>query len=186
MRCFVAIELEDALRKPLVRLLEERLPANRNVRWATPAQLHLTLKFIGEIEPEQVPEIQVALAGVGPTFAPFSIQLTEYGVFPNPARARVFWVGVRDAGEECGRLAAAIDAALAKVGIPAEERPFKPHITLGRLKNPAGTKILRDAAQRLPKPGSEQGFVKHFTLFESQLGKRGAVYRAVHSVALGD
>lgn len=186
MRLFVAIELDDALRKPLLRLLDERLPTNRNVRWVSPGQLHLTLKFIGELPSEKLPEVKAALEPVGPRFTPFSIRLTEYGVFPNPARARVFWVGVRDAGDDCGQIAKAVDEALATVDIPAEDRPFKPHITLGRAKTPAGTPILRDAAQRLAKPGSEQGFVSHFTLFESQLSKRGAVYRPVHSVAFGD
>lgn len=186
MRLFVAIELDAAVRKPLLRLLEERLPSNRNVRWASPAQLHLTLKFIGEVPAEQLPAIQAALEPVGPRCEPFSIQLTEYGVFPSPARARVFWVGVRDSGDRCGQLAKVVDDALAKIGLPAEDRPFKPHITLGRTKTPAGAAILRDAAQRLAQPGSEQGQVGHFTLFESQLGKRGAVYRPVHSVALGE
>lgn len=186
MRCFVAIELDDALRRPLVRLLEERLPSNRNVRWVTPTQLHLTLKFIGEIEDAQLPGIQAALAAAGPVIDPFSIRLTEYGVFPNPARARVFWVGVKDSESQTTRLAKAVDDVLVKVGIPGETRPFTPHITLGRTKSPAGARVLSDAARRLAKPDSEPGRVDHFTLFESTLSRGGAVYRAVHSVALGE
>jgi 2'-5' RNA ligase len=185
VRCFVAIELDDALRRPLVRLLEERLPGNRNVRWVTPAQLHLTLKFIGEIENADLPGIQAALETAGASIKPFSIRLTEYGVFPNPARARVLWVGVRDSDSLSTRLAEIIDAELAKIGIPAETRPFTPHITLGRTKSPAGARVLSDVSRRLAKPDSEPGQVDHFTLFESTLSRGGAVYRAVHSVALG-
>ena len=96
MRCFVAIELAPALHRPLVRLLREQLPRTREVRWCSEQQLHVTLKFLGDVLDEQVPAVCDAVAAASEFIKPFTLRLTDLGCFPSPRNPRVFWCGVDD------------------------------------------------------------------------------------------
>lgn len=184
MRCFVAIELSDDVKRPLLRLLDERLPRGRGVRWCSPQQLHLTLKFLGEVEQSQLTGVRRALDAASAQLPPFELTLATLGVFPQPERPRVFWVGVDDPAEGCGRWLAAADPLFAELGFASEQRAFTPHITLGRSKSPEGGKLMRSLLSSLPKPGSPTMTADHVVLFESRLRPSGAEYRPVHSAAL--
>src|SRR5439155_18576269 len=125
MRLFIAIDLDDAIRQKIVRFVEGVSGFAPDVRWMKPEALHLTLKFIGEFPDVKLEELKAALAGV--QSPAFDITFSSSGFFPTAKAARVFWVGVH-ADERLPKFAAAVDDAVAKLGIEREARAYTPHL----------------------------------------------------------
>ena len=181
-RVFLAIPLprEVAQRlRGLIAGLRDDLPT---VRWSRPETLHLTLRFFGDIDEESLEKIGKIMLSIGRLHAPFAVDLIGLGTFPAANRARVFWLGVRDRGE----LAALLDAferRLPDAGIPREQRPFFPHLTLGRHRGQglaAGELLARFGEMdcgRLP--------VTSLVLYESRLRPGGALHLPRYRVPLG-
>jgi 2'-5' RNA ligase len=182
MRLFVAIDLSEAQRQEAARaaaVLQHRLDAAnaaRAVRWTAAAQLHLTLRFIGEVEDELGARIAHALS---PPLAisPFSLALGSVGVFPGPGRPRVIWLGLAEGREGAAALHGAVEASLQTLGLAREERPFRGHVTLGRVREirQAQAAALREAMDRLtidPAPAT----LTNVTLYRSHLSPKGARY----------
>lgn len=185
MRGFVAVELSDAMKRPLVRILREELPRAKGVRWCTVEQLHVTLKFLGDVEDRVVPEVCRVLDEVSGELTPFSLRLGGIGCFPQARNPRVLWCGVEDEGRCCADWVERADPRLEALGFPAETRSFTPHITLGRSKSREGSAVMREILETLAGPPAESMEVEEITLFESLLLPRGAVYRPVHKAKLG-
>jgi RNA 2',3'-cyclic 3'-phosphodiesterase len=137
-------------------------------------ELHLTLAFLGEIEPDRVPGITGALARATASFAPFEISYAGGGTFPTSGRPRIAWAGVRDGAEELGRLRSQIATELARVGIVLEARPFLPHVTLLRVKRPYEADLARRLSAALHDLELARARVVEVTLFESLLKSSGA------------
>jgi RNA 2',3'-cyclic 3'-phosphodiesterase len=159
MRLFVAVELPEPVRAAVDRWIAS-LESIPGVRWNRDAS-HVTLRFLGETAPGLVPEMRAALADVSQTR--FSATVGSTGQFPERGRARVLWLGFADP-EPWRVLANAVDTAL---GIPADPRPFVPHLTIGRTKRP-----LRFPSELTEPPILAPFEVDHFTLFESTLGSK--------------
>lgn len=129
IRVFVAIAIDAAIRERVQRFVEGVSGFAPQARWVRPQSWHVTLKFIGEKVPETVEDIKRELAAIR---APqFPLAFRGYGVFPSAKAARVFWIGI-EAGPELSQLATAVDDATARLGIPREDHPFRPHLTLAR------------------------------------------------------
>ncbi len=170
IRLFVAIPLPEDLRQRLAGM-GAGVPG---ARWIAPEYLHLTLRFIGEVEETLMDDIDGALGRIR---APaFEVTFDEIGRFGTGRQPRIIWVGV----ERClplERLYARIEAALTGQGLEPERRNFKPHVTLARLKNASPARVGAFlAAHGLFRHGPVP--VDRFTLFSSRLGRKGAVYRA--------
>jgi 2'-5' RNA ligase len=176
MRTFVAIELDRALREPLVRLLREQLPRTRDVRWCTEQQLHLTLKFLGDVRDEQLAKVYDAVGQATRQVEPFTIRLAPLGCFPTPRSPRVLWCGIEDASRSCARWIELADPLFEALGFPRETRAFHPHITLGRSKNRDGGNVMRSVLDQLAPPPSRVMTVREVIVFESRLDPRGAQY----------
>jgi len=129
MRIFIGIDLDPEIRAGIARFLDGVRGFAPDVRWVRPESLHLTLKFIGEQKPDRVEAIQERLQGA--EGAAVEIRFAGYGFFPTAKAPRVFWIGI-DASPGLAELAANIEAAVAELGIPREDRPFSPHLTLAR------------------------------------------------------
>ncbi len=138
MRCFIAVELDTATRRPLVKLLRDEFPRTRDVRWCTERQLHVTLKFLGDVEPADIEPVCAVIRAASARVAPFEIGLETFGAFPDPRRPRVLWCGIRDETQGCRRWLELADPLLGDLGFAREDRAFSPHVTLGRAKSPAG------------------------------------------------
>jgi 2'-5' RNA ligase len=130
MRIFTGIPLSDGLRKKVLAELQPFRRAGAGVRWTAEPNIHLTLKFIGDVADTLVAPIAAALQAM-PAIARFSLRLRGFGKFPAGDELRVFWAGV-EASLELNALFAGIEDALAPLGIGRDTRPFKPHLTLGR------------------------------------------------------
>ena len=184
MRCFTAIELEPAVRAPLAKLVREKLPRNRDVRWCTEGQLHVTLKFLGEAPDRQIQAACAALEAASKGIAPFEIHIGNLGVFPAPHSPRVLWAGVDDPQRGCERWMAQAEPLFEELGIPREQRAFHPHLTLGRSKGAGGGRLMRQLLNDLQMPSVPTMIVREVVLFESCLAPTGAVYKAHHRAAL--
>lgn len=179
MRLFVALEIPSAVRKNLAALLNKLRELSAQPRWVRPEKLHVTLKFFGEVEPEKLGAIRVALASVH-SDAPVTVEFRGLGFFPNEKQPRVFWAGM-DASPNLKILAADIDGATEKLGIPRQEKPFSPHLTLARFQPPGLPEKLRSAIQEnlAREFGSLQ--TRQFHLIESKLKPSGAEYTTLES-----
>jgi 2'-5' RNA ligase len=185
MRLFVAIDLSDDQRKEAARAADvlqralEGAQAPRAIRWVAAPQLHLTLRFIGEVDEALGARHAEALAPPL-TVSSFPLALGEPGVFPGPGRPRVIWIGLADGIEGASASHDAIEERLRSRGLPEEERPFRAHLTLGRVREmrAAGATALREAMARL-RIDPAAATVTHATLYRSRLSPKGAQYDAL-------
>ncbi len=200
MRIFVGIDLDEEIRGKIGRFLEGVSGFAPEARWVRPESLHITLKFIGEQKQEQVEAITHRLRQVHGR--PVEIQVSGYGFFPTAKAPRVFWIGIQ-AGPALTELAAQIDAAVAELGIPREERPFSPHLTLaragGRSGDPKWRKgdgpnsvfaVLQKRLAAMGEPDSGTlGFGRmtadKFILYQSQLSPKGSKYTKLERFPMG-
>lgn len=170
MRLFVALELLESAKAALATCCS----GLKDVRWIQPSNMHLTLKFIGEVEAAQAEKIKQALGAV--RAAPFAFSLSGVGHFPPRGKPRVLWAGVK-APPALATLAGAVEAALIPFGLPRDEHAFSPHITLARLKYPPSAEALRGWLEGHADFKTEPLTVNGFVLFSSTLTSAGAVYR---------
>jgi 2'-5' RNA ligase len=190
IRSFVAVELPDEARDALADLQENlkyQVPP-KTVRWTRPASIHLTLQFLGEVAPGKVEAISDALRGACAGQPPFRLELKGLGVFPNPGRPRVVWVGVDEPSGALVALKKGVTQALAPLGFEAEKRAYTPHLTIGRAARHANRSDLADVGTLIT--GSEVGTlaevsVDHIRLMKSDLQPSGAVYTALAVVPFG-
>lgn len=181
MRCFVAIELGAAARRVLGGWLGQH-SHTRGVTWCRAEQLHITLKFLGEVSEARVADIAAALAAAARRASPFELRLSALGAFPARGRPRVLWCGVADAGGACAALAALVESACETLGFAPESRPFTAHVTLARARGPGGESALRELLEVEARTKSkvfadaEPFEVSRLVLFESRLAVGGARY----------
>jgi len=179
MRLFVALGLSREVGLGLAGLVDEFRLADATQRWVSPQNLHVTLKFMGEVDPDRLPCVTAALAGVRLP-EPVSLEFRGLGFFPNERRPSVIWVGI-EAGPALARLAREIDLAAASCGVAREARPFAPHLTLGRFSQARVPEPLRQQIAR-SKGRSFGGFAAgEFQLMESKLKSTGAEYTTLRS-----
>ena len=188
VRAFVAIEPGEAARAAL-EALRDRLAAaapRRAVRWVRPGQCHLTLRFLGNVPPDRMPELERRLTEAAAESAAFSLGLADPGAFPTAATPRVLWVGLRGDLEALTALARRVDAAAADLGDHREDREFHPHLTLGRVadRDARVARALSELLARTPPPPPADWPVREFKLFRSELRPEGAVYSVLGSFAL--
>jgi 2'-5' RNA ligase len=194
MRIFIALDIDDAIRLRIQRFLEGVSGFAPDARWVRPESLHVTLKFIGEKPNEIVEEIKRSLAGI--RSESFEIRFRGYGFFPTTKAARVFWVGI-ESGPQLVSLANAIDDSTSIVGMPKEDHPFAPHLTLARGGGRSGAPRWREgdvtnknfqhlqeklAALAVPEFGTMAAH--EFFLYQSQLSAGGSRYTKIASFAL--
>lgn len=185
MRCFVAIELCQDVRRKLADLQSWLGHWDRAVRWVRPESIHLTLKFLGEVPDGQIPAICQVVDEVAAVCDPFALTVQGTGCFPPRGPVRIAWVGV---DEPTGRLATCqrlCEDAFAKLGFARETRPFAPHLTLARIKDPRKARDLRDRLGTYVDFNAGTVDAEELVLFESQLSPEGARYVAVHRAGMG-
>jgi 2'-5' RNA ligase len=150
MRVFCAIDLPDNVRERLLQhiaRLRDEVPQTR-ASWSRD-NVHLTLKFLGEIPQSRVENLSQAASRSVAGLSPFEVFVEETGAFPQHGPPRVLWIGVTDASGELAELHARLEEECAKAGFAKEERPFHPHLTLARLRKPQGARTLASAHQEL-------------------------------------
>ena len=179
MRLFVALEISEEVRASIAALIRELKPLDSSWKWTRAENLHVTLKFLGEIPPEKLGGIKGVLSFVNCEW-PMPLKFRGLGFFPNERRPRVLWVGM-EAPKSLPALAATIEEGLAKVGMPQEEREFTPHLTLARSKDGKASEKLRSALESYSACRFGEMNVSVFHLIESKLKSTGAEYTTLES-----
>jgi 2'-5' RNA ligase len=178
VRTFIAIDLETGLKTALEGLIRALQKTRADVRWARTNGLHLTLKFLGEIDEEKSAAVKRVIGEVAGRHASFPLRLEGTGAFPGDQNPRVLWAGF---AADPGLLAFQdeLERELEREGFPREERDFHPHLTLGRVKGPGR---VREAMLELEKHRGEnfgEMTVRRVALFESRLRPDGPEYRVL-------
>ena len=194
MRIFVALDIDEVIRKRIQLFLDGVRGFAPDARWVRSESLHVTLKFIGNKPAVEVDAIREAVARIRADIV--DINFRGYGFFPTPTAARVFWLGV-DADSRLTLLARSVDDITATLGVPAEEHAFSPHLTLARRGGGSGTprrqnsdgsnQVFQRLQQRLgalPVPEFGTMTAREFFVYESQLGRGGSRYTKIGRVEL--
>jgi len=185
LRCFVALELPEGLRETIAAHFAREGRTLSGVRWVPAGNLHLTLKFLGELDAKRLPALEGALTEALLGHAPFSLALRGAGAFPSPERARVIWVGAGTGASEVSALAASVEAALTPLGFSPEERPFSPHLTVGRVKTPPRDRgALRELLDAVRDREWGEWVVSGAHLVRSELFPAGPIYSILHTATL--
>jgi RNA 2',3'-cyclic 3'-phosphodiesterase len=179
MRLFVAVELDQAARVAVAseQARLRRRAADAALTWVAPELMHLTLVFLGHVDDGCAAAIQQAIAAPVP-LCPFDLQLGGIGVFPEHGPPRVLWLGARAGAAQAAALQRIIAARVERVGIPAETRPFHPHLTLARWKERA-PRSVRARIVHAEAPPVASVHVNRATLFSSTLSNAGPSYTAM-------
>ena len=187
MRLFVALDIEEGIRKQIGSFMQQVRALAPDVRWVPPESLHVTLKFIGERPDAEVKRIEEALGLI--CHPGFQVCFRGCGFFPTPRAARVFWIGI-EAEAALASLAGGIESALGKLGIPEDKRAFSPHLTLARVGSGAPARQHGDGPNRRffglqqhlaqsPPPDFGTMTAREFFLYRSQLSSQGARYTRI-------
>jgi RNA 2',3'-cyclic 3'-phosphodiesterase len=183
LRTFVALLLPDRVRVGLAAVSAELRGQARGLTWVAPDNLHLTLRFLGEVDAAALERVRDAVAAAAAAVAPFSVYLGGLGGFPTGRAPRVLWASVATGGERVEALFAELEAALVARGIPGENRAFHPHVTLARARDPRGAKELLSVLGAGPAFGEVR--VEALHLIRSELSPRGARHSVLTAAPLG-
>jgi 2'-5' RNA ligase len=182
VRLFVALEIPSAVRENLTAFLDSLRGISKEPRWVRPENLHVTLKFLGEVEEAKVGAIRNTLEEMRCEQG-VKLNFRGLGFFPNGKRPRVFWAGI-EASANLKILAADIDGAMDKLGIPRDQRSFSPHLTLARFERPGLSETLRKAIAANMERDFGSLRTNEFHLIQSKLKPSGAKYTTLASFPL--
>lgn len=188
LRAFIAIELPKPLQEGIVKFTAPLRQALGDdlIRWIPTHNLHLTLKFLGNIPSPHVDFIIQLLDQVSDSHPPFILRLADSGSFPNIKQPRILWVGIH-ASPALFSLQKRLEAGAARLGYPPESRPFSPHLTIGRVRSsmdPANRGKIQSAFHRIQLGDIGAGSVESIHLYQSELKSDGSIYTKLHTTVL--
>lgn len=189
LRLFISVSVNPMVLGAIERFqrrLEEAVPPMA-VKWVPLEQMHLTLKFLGNVSTAELPRLQAVLEPLGKDLKPIQLEADGAGFFPNARTARVIWVGLLGQIEELQTLQKRVEAASAPWTEKIEHKGFTPHLTIGRVREPGGRKgrELGEKLEEVPAPKFGNWTVTEFRLMRSQLSPQGATHTAVAVYPLG-
>ena len=182
VRTFIALELSEELKEGILALRRDLEARGVRASWAGPSTMHLTLRFLGDVEEEGLPEIIGGVGRAASSAPEFRFETGGVGAFPSPRRPSVIWVGV-EPNDELFDLQGAIERELSTSGFPRERRPFRPHITVGRIRDRAGPRDLTGVLASLEGP-REAVHVRDVRVMKSTLKPSGAVHETLATLPL--
>jgi len=185
MRTFIAVPLNDEIHNELARLQNRLRSCGCDVKWVEPSNIHLTLKFLGEIDNERLGKIKTSLSQAAGLHHPFGMRLATLGAFPKISFPQVIWVGIDEGKAECEALYKTVQDAMAGLGFEQEKRPFSPHLTLGRLRSLKNKNKLLEVMEK-EKDFACQNKVSadRIIFFQSILTPQGSIYTALAEFSL--
>lgn len=189
-RAFIALEIPTQTHQEIsnqTASLRKNLDAH-TVRWVPPGNIHLTLKFLGDVSQTKIEQICEVLSDLAGRHEKHAFKISGLGAFPNTRRPRVLWIGIQ-APETLTALYQGLEASTAKLGFPPEKRPFNPHLTIGRVKQhipPASMQSLQKALSSIKIGYIDTVEVEALDLFKSDLKPSGAVYTKLYSATLNN
>jgi 2'-5' RNA ligase len=177
IRSFIALEIDEPMRSRIIDVIRDLRGRIRDVRWVGDAQIHMTLRFLGEALPAALERLKVLLAVATAGCPPQEVLFSELGVFPERGNPRVLWLGM-SLPPALFTLQGACENAAIRSGFPPERRPFRPHLTLGRWRAPGRRPAL-------PEIDLRHALLSRVVLYRSELSRSGAIYTPLHVFDLG-
>jgi 2'-5' RNA ligase len=183
IRAFIAVPLPEKLKLEVDKLIVGLKPLGSGITWVRAANLHFTLRFLGDIDSDSIPTLKQAVESQLSGLASFNICLAGLGCFPNMNRPRVVWVAAATDIDKMKELAARVENACRESGYGQADKPFAPHLTIGRIKLPSGLDRLMESL-KTTKFQTEQFSVDKVIIYKSDLTPRGPIYTAMGEVGL--
>jgi len=181
IRAFIAMDLDSKIKRSIQNIQEQLCQASCDINWVKPENVHLTLKFLGNIQEDKIPEIIQKLISLTGRFPPISSQLTHLGMFPDTTRPKVLWIGLTQE-QTFQDLAAYIEQDLLSLGFLPENKKFHPHITIGRLKSTKGIQKLCLLTQDYSSFTSLKQTFDCLTFYKSILTSHGPVHEPLNKI----
>lgn len=186
MRLFVAVNFPFEIKKSIGSFIQDLRKVKADLKWVEPDNLHLTVQFLGNVSEEQVADVVEALKRAAAGVAPFTLKLSGAGVFPTRERPRVFWVGAAGETDKLLELSRRVQRELKGLGFDPGKNKFSPHLTIARLRSPAG---FSDVMERAEKAAENKVFgsakISTVDLMLSELGPKGPKYYTLARAPLG-
>jgi RNA 2',3'-cyclic 3'-phosphodiesterase len=186
LRSFIAIELPQPVLLAAGNVQKKLAAEGIHLKWVRPGNMHLTLRFLGDIEERQLPEIVAAIGTAVKDMIPFTLNARRIGVFPNMRAPRVVWMGIEGELDPLSRTYQRLGNELTSLGFPPEMRPFAGHLTLGRVANRISPQLLQDAVSAVGQVESVRFTVDRICFIKSDLRPTGAVYTQLAEIFLKD
>ncbi len=186
IRTFVAAEVSSAVRDRAADVIERLRGAGAKVKWVKTENLHVTLKFLGDVEEAEIHRVCRAVEGAVADLPPFDVEVRGAGAFPDTRRPRNVWLGIAEGAGQVGELHGRIEAALEELGFPREARRFQPHLTIGRIRR--GGPGVAELGELIAQNGDlEIGRARltEAVVYSSRLAPSGPIYEALARAPLG-
>ncbi|MBN1437121.1 MAG: RNA 2',3'-cyclic phosphodiesterase [Sedimentisphaerales bacterium] len=193
IRCFIAVELEQAVQQQLGKVQEslrkqlckELGYEPHSIKWVVPENIHLTLKFLGDIDDSAVGEVCTAVKCAAEGITPFDISIGGLGCFPPNKPTRILWAGLAEPSPSLMQLQKSVDHELTQIGFPPEHRGFSCHFTLARIRQLQLGRDVQKLISEQPPSNTLCQEVAEITIFQSELTRQGSIYTPMQHVALG-
>lgn len=183
MRTFIAVEVPDSAKDRIAQLINHLKTTGTDIKWVEPGNIHVTLKFLGNIETDRPAVIRDGLSAALDSADAFDLNLGRIGAFPDMNRPRVFWVSIEEGRSELIAMQQRIESELHARGFVREERPFSPHLTIGRVRSPRGMSKLTDLVRDMTFE-TDPFTVKRAAVVKSDLKPDGPLYTVIDHVEL--
>ena len=186
IRSFLAIELPKSIVKKIEEVQEDLKLSRADVRWVSPGKIHLTLKFFGNIDESKIESIFQAIKEPVKATPSFFLKVNGLGAFPHLKNPRVIWMGLTEGKDNLTTFQQQLEGELEKIGFEREERPFQPHLTLGRSNSSRGRDELFGMMEKYTEEEFGEFPVEKVVLFKSDLRPSGPIYTALRELKLGE
>jgi 2'-5' RNA ligase len=184
VRAFLAVDPGEKFRVRVAELQQRLRGAIPGVRWVDPGNIHLTLKFLGDVGTDTLGKLDERLRESLAGFARFTLQFSGAGAFPETGRPRVLWVGALSEGDRVQSLAVKVSDVVSRLAIPTDDKPFRPHLTIGRFKQAGPNRKNLESRLEAIRGDYGQALVDRVILFKSTLTPRGPIYSVLSEVPL--
>jgi 2'-5' RNA ligase len=185
IRSFLAIPISAGVKDKFRLILHNLQVIRADVKWVKLENIHLTLKFLGDLEEKRLESVSEALEKCRPRMAPSTSCLRAIGAFPNLRHPKILWGALDDSSEELKTIVDILEGELAKIDMPKEDRPFKPHLTFGRVRSSANLQSLTQAIREISFEDKLRQISDKVILYKSTLTSQGPVYEVLREFILG-
>jgi len=182
IRAFIAIPLDPKIQHSIEHVQNHLKKTYNDIKWVTPENAHITLKFLGDIDTKQVKSVKEAIANCTQKAKSFTVNLSRLGAFPNSDHPRTIWVGLNDIKQRLSQIVESLDKELGKIGFQSDQKPFHPHITIGRIRFSKSINVLSQSTSNNEIFENCTQIISKITLFQSTLHKEGPIYKSLYQI----
>lgn len=185
IRSFLAFPISGELKEEFKRIINELQPTHADVKWVKLENIHLTLKFLGSLQGSDLENVSSVLRDRAPGFFPITTYLSEIGAFPDFSHPKIIWGALDDPSNKIHTIVNVLEGELSKFGIAKDDHPFKPHITLGRIRSSANLSNLIQVIQQITLKVKTKQIFERVILYKSTLTSQGPVYEVLKEFVMG-